>query len=295
MTDLDETVTSLYRLTRWPVDCRHDLLAPYPAFKLGERESMLHYARRLAPVVEALIAAHPQATAWALTAPPYHAIPAAANLLCREIFDLLKGSLGPPVRLALIEIEEDAQQLENHRAHADYSRLSSTERIESRERSASAIVPHQSLSGQTVIFINDINVTGAQQRIMRRYFEAVGVVLIHWVYIINVADGLGTEIPQIEYDLNTSEYKAFDEFAAIISTRQIDFTSKCIARILSYDVAELTRLFGMLSVRRRSRILELTIQEGRYGGDAFTEKVDLLRAFCSREPQPPSSNVSPRS
>lgn len=286
MPDLEETVTSLYRLTRWPVDCRHDLLASYPAFKLGERESIVHYARRLAPVVEALIAAHPQATAWALTAPPYHAIPAAANLLCGEIFRLLKGSFGPPVKLSLIEIAENVQQLENHRANADYSRLSSTERIEARERSASAIVHHQALSGQTVIFVNDINVTGAQQRVMRRYFEAIGVTVIHWIYIIDVADELGRQAPQIEYDLNTWKYGSFDDFGVLLSTAEITFTSKCIARVFSYDVVELSRLFGMLSVRRRSRILELTIQEERYGGDAFGEKIDLLRAFCSREPQP---------
>jgi hypothetical protein len=283
MPDLEETVTSLYPLTCWPVDCRHDLLASYPAFKLGERESMVHYARRLAPVVEALIAANPLSTAWTLTAPPYHAIPAAANLLCQEIFGLLKGSFGPSVKLSLIELEENVQHLENHSAHADYSRLSSTERIEARERSASAMVYDQALSGQTVIFINDINVTGAQQRIMRRYFEAVGVAVIHWIYIIDVEDGLGRQAPQIEYDLNTWKYGSFDDFAAIVSTREISFTSKCIARMFSYDVVELTRLFGMLSVQRRSRILELTVQEGRYGGDAFREKIDLLKAFCSRD------------
>ena len=282
MPDLEETVTSLYRLTRWPVDCRHDLLAPYPGFKLGERESTVHYARRLAPVVEALIAASPRSTAWTLTAPPYHAIPAAANFLCREIFGLLKASLGPPVKLSLIEIEEKVQ-LENHRTHADYSRLSSIERIESRERSANAIVHDQALSGQTVIFVNDINVTGAQQRIMRRYFEAVDAAAIHWIYIIDVQDGLGRQTPQIEYELNTWKYGSFDDFAAILSTGEINFTAKCIARIFSYGVVELTRLFGMLSVRRRLRILELTIEEERYGGDAFSEKVDLLRAFCSRD------------
>ena len=282
MPDVKETVTSLYRLTRWPVDCRHDLLASYPALKLGERESTVHYARRLAPVVEALIAANPHSTDWTLSAPPYHAIPAAANLLCREIFDLLKGGFGPRVRLSLIEIKENVDHLENHRAHADYSRLSSTARIASRERSAGAIVPHHELSGQTVIFINDVNVTGAQQRIMRRYFEEVGVAAIHWAYIIDVGGALGREAPQIEYELNNSKYRSFDEFATLVSTRDINFTSKCIARIFSYDIVELTRLSGMLSERRRSGILELTIREGRYGGEAFREKIDLLRALCSR-------------
>ncbi|MDN5851229.1 MAG: phosphoribosyltransferase family protein [Actinomycetia bacterium] len=286
MADLEETVTSLYRLTSWPVSCRHDLLASYPAFKLGERESTVYYARRLAPVVEALIAAQPQTTAWALTAPPCHAIPAAANLLCREIFRLLKGGFGSPARLSLIEIAEDVQQLEQHRANVDYSRLSSTERIEARERSASAIVHHQALSGQTVIFVNDINVTGAQQRVMRHYFEAIGVAVIHWIYIIEVADELGRQAPQIEYDLNTWKYGSFDDFAAFLSTAEITFTSKCIARIFSYDMVELSRLFSMLSLRSRLRILELTIQEERYGGDAFSEKIDLLRTFCNRARQP---------
>jgi hypothetical protein len=175
--------------------------------------------------------------------------------------------------------------LENHRENADYSRLSSTERIEARERSASAIVHHQALSGQTVIFVNDINVTGAQQRVMRRYFEAIGVTVIHWIYIMDVAEELGRQAAQIEYDLNTWKYGSFDDFAALLSTAEITFTAKCIARVFSYNLVELSRLFGMLSVRRRLRILELTVQEERYGGDAFGEKIDLLRTFCSREPR----------
>ena len=129
ISDVEETVSSLYRLTRWPVDDRADILASYPALKLGERESTVHYARRLAPVATALIAAHPHATDWTLTAPPYHAIPAAANFLCREIFDLLKDSFGSPLKLSLLDIEEDVQQLENHRTHADYSRLNSAARM----------------------------------------------------------------------------------------------------------------------------------------------------------------------
>ena len=122
-----------------------------------------------------------------------------------------------------------------------------------------------------MIFVNDINVTGAQQRIMRRYFETVGAAQIHWLYIIDVENPLGREVPQIEYALNNLQYASFDEFANFVATADIDFTSKCIARVLSYDVRELARLLGILSERRRWRILALTLQEGRYGGDALGE------------------------
>ena len=87
----------------------------------------------------------------------------------------------------------------------------------------------------------------------------------------------------VEYEINNAGFRSFDEFAALAPTADLEFTAKCIAKIWSYDIVELTRLFGMLPERRRSRILELTIREGRYGGDVFREKIDLLRACCSRD------------
>ena len=281
MPETRQTVTSLYRLTRLPVDYRDEIFALYPSFKLGVRQSTVDYARRLLPLAEALMASNAQPADWALTAPPYHEIPAAANLLCLEMFDRLKARLPTQLNLSLVKIAEQTHSFDGDKAPDDYSRLTCRERSDSRERSAGALLHHEGLSGRSVIFVNDINVTGAQQRVMCRYFERAGTTAIHWLYIIDVEKSLGKRTPQIEYAINNSKLATFDDFAHMMATEDMDFTSKCIARVFSYGSVELHRLFGMLSAERRSNILKLVLQDGRYRGDYFKEKIDLLTAFCS--------------
>ncbi len=290
MPEVKETIGSLYRLTRYPVDERHDIFAHYPALKLGAHEGAVHYANRLMPLVEAHLASDPQRTAWALTAPPFHAIPAAANLLAREIFGLLNDRLASTVQLSFIELKEQSRPID--RGRTDYSRLTWKERAAARARDASAMIDHDGLVGRAVIFVNDINVTGSQQRVMRRYLAAAGAVAIHWVYIIEVERSLGQRLPQIEHEINNLQYGSLDEFAGILSGGNMQFTAKCISRILSYDLGQMTRLLGTLSGADRSRILELIVREERYGADEFREKIDLLSALCSRDRgvgEPPES------
>ncbi len=276
MPEIKETISSLYRLTRYPVDDRCDIFTHYPALKLGAHDSAVHYARKLMPLVEALVASNPHGTDWALTAPPYHAIPAAANLLSQEIFRLWNDRLASTVQLSLIVLKERSRP-----AHADYARLTWRERAAARERDAGAMIYHDGLAGRPVIFVNDINVTGSQQRVMRRYLAAAGAAVIHWLYIIDVERSLGQRAPRIEYEINNLQYGSFDEFADVLTAGNIEFTSKCIARTLSYDLTQLDRLFGMLSAEARSRMLQLIVREGRYNTDDFRQKVDLLTALCA--------------
>jgi hypothetical protein len=285
MSEARQTVTSLYRLTQFPVDFHEDIFTFYPALKLGFRESTTYYARRLMPLAEALIASNPHHADWVLTAPPYHAIPAAANLLCMELFDLLQARLPATTKTSFVKISETTELFEGDKAPDDYSRLSWPERSEARERSVTSLLHREDLSLRAVIFVNDINVTGAQQRIMQRYFEEAGVAMIHWLYIIDVEESLGKQMPRIEYEINNSRFASFEEFANAIATHNVNFTSKCMARIFAYDIVDLERLLDMLPLQRRAMILQLALKEGRYGGEYFKKKIDLLTAFCSLDLQ----------
>ena len=53
----------------------------------------------------------------------------------------------------------------------DYSKMDWQERRESRVYWNSLTIEDPAFAGRPVIFLNDINVTGAQQEGMRRYFE----------------------------------------------------------------------------------------------------------------------------
>jgi hypothetical protein len=72
-----------------------------------------------------------------------------------------------------------------------------------------------------------------------------------------------------------------------MAAEDLIFTSKCIARMFSYDDAQLTELLNALPARRRSMILELAVRDARYRGDHFKNKIDLLSALCSLDSDTP--------
>lgn len=279
------TVSSLHRITELPIDLKNPFYTYYPSLKLGVDESVVHYGKLLAPMAKQLILANLDYTDWVLTAPAYNALPAAANLLCWCVYDLLKNQLPSSITLSVLDIRESDRFLEpeSQKKVDDYSKLSQKERIKSRERSNQFIIPQPAFRDRAVIFVNDINVTGTQQHFMEHYFERVQAAIVQWLYVIDVEKSIGEAEPQLEYSINYAKIASFEEFTQIIAHANIKYTAKCIWRLFAYSVQELDQLFRTLDSSRSSRILELTLQEGRFKGDSFKEKMDLLRAYCTSQ------------
>ena len=53
-----------------------------------------------------------------------------------------------------------------------------------------------------VIFVNDINVSGAQQRAMTRYFAELETATVQWLYVIDVDNAIAASNPQVEHTIN---------------------------------------------------------------------------------------------
>src|SRR5207248_6129898 len=71
--------------------------------------------------------------------------------------------------------------------------------------------------GRGVLFINDINVTGTQQKYARLTLDSVQPALVHWLYIFQVDLDLGRSHPEIEYNLNYLNIDSFEDFAEILA------------------------------------------------------------------------------
>ncbi len=180
---------------------------------MGARDGVAYFADRLRVHVEGILAA--STLEWVVTGPPSVTIPAAANLLSAAIFERIRA--GTPCRL--LDIPERADEGSRESFHDDYARLGWREREVSRARSADAMVPLEAFCGRAVLFVNDIRVTGAQERVMRRYFDLVGASHVHWLYVVEVDESLGRREPQIEHALNQPGDGSFETFVRLFSTR----------------------------------------------------------------------------
>ena len=125
--------------------------------------------------------------------------------------------------------------------------------------------------------MNDIKVTGTHQRYMQQAFAKVDPPQICWLYILAIDREIAEAEPEVEYAINHSRIASFEEFADLIATHNLEYTSRCITRLLCYELSKLAKLFQMLDVGRKKAILELATAEGRFSGDYFKEKIDLLK------------------
>jgi hypothetical protein len=273
MTELE--TSSLHRISQLPYDCDAEIFRRYPGFKLGVTDNVRYYARLLLPVVKNLIASDPEHSDWILTGPAIAAqTPAAANLLCWELFDLYKRERdeSDSGELSLIDIEYDNEST----ASIDYAKMDLADRLTERERLSSRLVRNADFRGRPILFINDIRVTGAQQHAMQSYFERDEAALVRWLYLIVVDPKIGKTNPKIEWQINSCP---FEDLLRMVSREQIQFTGKCVLRLMRLTTAELDQVLRALDAERRTRLLELIMRNGFQNLDGFEEQMELVRSY----------------
>jgi hypothetical protein len=281
MSDLDGIY--LHRISQLPLDRDAEIFRRYPAFKLGVTDSVRHYARLLLPIVQTIIANDPAHKEWILTAPAITAhTPAAANLLCWELFELYRleqDKNGSP-ELLLIDIlhdggPSDTVDWKDPAKSQDYAKLDFSDRVAERERSSRALIPNPDFRGRPVLFINDMCVTGAQQQVMQKYFERVESAYVRWLYLIVVDPEIGRSTPKIEWQIN---FAPFADLLRMVSRLPIRFTGKCVQRIMGLSVEELDQVLRALDEQRRTQLLELAVLNGFQDLESAQEQMELVRS-----------------
>lgn len=285
----DSETLCLHRITQLPLDADAEIFRQYPAFKLGVTESVRHYAQLLLPLVKELFAGEPEHTGWALTAPGIAVrTPAAANLLCWELFDLYMRERDTlrSKELSLIEIQHDdmstsSTDWKDPTKSQDYATLDFADRMTERERSSRRLVHNPDFHGRAIVFVNDMCVTGAQQQTMQLYFERAGAACVKWLYVIVVDPEIGRTQPRIEWQIN---FAPFENLLRMVSREQIQFTGKCVQRLMSLSIAELEQVLRALNEERRTRLLDLALLNDFQNQDGFREQMELVRSFGTKAP-----------
>lgn len=278
-------VFALHTIDGLPLDPHFPLFEHYAAMKLGVRESVREYGRALLPLARDVITRRPEIADWVITAPPFFAGPAGANLVAWEVYRRLTTDLPTHTHVSLratdlhLSVPTGAAALQDVRA-GDYSSKSVEARIEERRRLFENRTPALDpavFRGRAVLFINDINVTGTQQSFMQRAFDAIEPASIDWLYILQVDPCLGRSNPELEHALNHLRLETFEAFAGVVARADIDFTCRCIHRLLAYPVGQLEPLFRALNDSRRKILYDLATREGIYTGEEDLAKLALLR------------------
>lgn len=266
-----------------PVDFDQPLFAHYPAMKMGHKSAVDFYVAPMAELAGKAMSARVNSKEWVITAPPYQALPAAANLLCWKVKKALEDGLSDEYVLTLLNLHYANAQLcanseRDFRLRYDYSRNSIEDRTKERHRLQDDIGLHKAvLSGRNILVINDIKVTGIQQDHMTRSFEQVKPAHVEWLYIFVVDRELGVKHPEIEHRINNSSLDSTQEYRRILCADETHHTARCISRLYNHDLDDFKALIDALEPARRRHLCDLVEAEQRFDGEYFAEKTAFLK------------------
>jgi hypothetical protein len=272
---------ALHTITASALDPHFPLFRHYPAMKVGVRGSVRFYAELLAPLAEEIIAGRAGGREWVVTAPPFYVIPAGANLVASEACRLVNERGEAAVRQVDLRYARANPQDTRHVLPGnDYSSSGIDHRMRNRralhEGDGAPRPDPADFRGRAVIFINDINVTGTQQYFIQRTLEPLQPASIDYLYIVQVEPDLGRAHPEIEYALNYLSMETFEEFADVVARADIEYTSRCVARLFGYPYDTLAPMLRTLDEPRRKRLRQLATDEGVYVDEEQAAKLALL-------------------
>ena len=228
-----ETWDRLQELVTIPSDPTGTILEFYAELKVGKWSAIDYYASRLTkPILDALEDHPARDGTWLITAPPMAAVPAAANLLSKQVCQLL-AALRPNAKFHAFNLRKEPLGplfLENHYGSSDYDGRSRYLR-----QTTSGWHTEPRLTNSSVIFVNDVYVTGAQEACQRAFFAASGVTNIHWHYILSVTASDHKAAAMIEAPLNYCGLARDEDFIAMLSSAHFTVTSKCLWRLLNLN------------------------------------------------------------
>jgi len=277
------SLRSLRTIEKLPIDFSDNFFCHYSRLKLGVSESVDYFGAQLSRLAEDVITQSlPGHTDWVIAGPPYNVLPGGPNLLSSYIYKDLRNRLPDSISLSFAHLGDETGNLEIKDAESlnsfhNYSTFTQQERNRFYEHSRDPLLEPRDFRGRSILFVNDIKVTGTHQRYMEQVFAKLDVPRICWLYILLIERKIAEAEPEVEYAINQSSIAGFDEFADLLATQKLEYTSRCITRLLSYELSQLAKLFQMLDLGRKQTILELATAEGRYSGQYFKDKIDLLK------------------
>ncbi|HEY6805363.1 MAG TPA: phosphoribosyltransferase family protein [Pyrinomonadaceae bacterium] len=276
---------SLHQINKLPFATDEEIFHQYPGFKLGVMRCIRHYARQLLPLLKQILSLSSKHEGWILTSPAMTAqTPAAANLLCWELFDLYSEEQGTAAfkELTLVDMQHEKDSnwtnWKDPNKPQDYAKLEFADRVTEHEKLSQRLTQNPVFQDRPILFINDIRITGAQEQSMRQHFTDLGAKNVSWLYLIVVDPEIGKADPTIEWRIN---FVPFAELLHLVTQEEIHFTAKCVQRLMSLDQSELEQILSELPNEQRDRLLEIATRNEFGNMPNFVKQFELLKTYQS--------------
>jgi hypothetical protein len=269
-----ESWASLYEVSTIPASVSGTPFENYGRFKVGCEDAIDHYADRLLHPVQRVIEANESVRTWLLTAPPIAVLPAAANLLCVSVLRKLLSRM-PEFDLTVRWLRKAPLRdlfMSDHYGNRDL-----VGRHRYLTQTSSGWIPDAQLRNASIIFINDVHVTGAQEERLRRYFMGCDVGFVHWQYLFVVNATNLQSAPPVEKRLNRIGLATESDFISLIDHPAITITSKFLWRLFSLSEVGFRQAVSRMPLARCTCVVQLLNDEAVPFEGTLRRKFEILK------------------
>lgn len=204
----------------------------------------------------------------------YNYVPNAAMVMAKHLIDRLNHLVveagGEPVELSLIRRKLTFT--------IDYGFLSKEERVALLTQDQ-MFMNESYLRGKTLIFVDDIRITGTNELCMKTLIEANPTLADCPVVYLYFAQLLGKIKPTVEAALNLSSINTLPDYIALSKTPGHHVIARPIKFAMSRPGPEFRSFIAMADPNKLLEIYYGCIGEGYYHADGFKENFTALRAF----------------
>lgn len=257
-------------------DCYGFSAADYSRFKFGDGAVARRFGRELA---EGFIRTHltglPSGTQLVVVPSPYSFIPTATFAMKDHFMATLNRWLahhGQPV----------AQETKVHRTITykdDYGALNAEERLRLIGNDRFHI-DKAFLEGKTVLFLDDIRITGSHERMIRKMVQEYD--LTNDMYMLYFAELVNGDIhPNIENHLNYFFVKSIFNLQEIVQHEQFVFNTRLVKYMLNYEHEAFLIFIQEQKDSFISELYDRAIGNGYHTIEAYQHNLRVIKEYLS--------------
>ncbi len=268
-----QTSYSLHKIDN-PVDFTFSPIA-YSRFKFGDDVVAEHFGSTLAKgFIEEHLSNKLIRNQIVVISSPYAFIPTATfamkNYFVFELNKWLAQNECPVV-----------QEVKIHRTityKEDYGELDAIERLKLIGND-SFHIDKSFLADKTLIFLDDIKITGSHERMITKMIAEFG--LLNDVYLLYFAELINKTIhPNIENYLNYYFVKSSEDLGTIIKNGRFAINTRIVKYILNTPTAEFEAFIQSRNAEFKNLLYNMALGNSYHTIEAYSENMDLLKNYC---------------
>lgn len=229
----------------------------YSRLKLGCKTDVDIFAIRM--VEELLLIDDLKDDDWLVTGLPLTALPSAANLLATQVVEYLHLHNRSNVSLKNLRKRSDLDLF----PHGHFANLDGAGRSAVLARSATdKWLRDGTFVGRSVIVVDDVRVTGANERALRLFFESLGTQRVFWAYLLDLKIDRDSEPGVEEPRLNSLYFDGIKDIAQVLRTFDVQPTTRLVWGLFAMAPADFAEVREAISPALASTIMSTMLREG---------------------------------